>query len=811
MKLLSIHCFSQFIRCFCCLFCFFVLSDARAQGTLRPLTNGLDHLGAIELPGETNLWTFRAILNDTITVSIGEVLGETNTTFQPWIRLRSPEGIIVGNASGEQAASITVTARTTGNYTIIAGDQSKPNGGGATGNYILRLAKTPGAFEIPPGDEGGPLVNGGEHPGRITLADLDLWTFRADNGDNIALSITEVFEGGTNSPFFPYIRLRGPNGAEVGRAGRESVAHVNVTARMTGTYTVVVSDFTPAGDAAGRYLLRLAKSPGAFEVPEGDEGGVLMNGVNQTGAISLGDLDLWSFQAEAGDYLALSIAEDLRGETNTPFVPRIRLRAPDGSELGEAWAEVAGDLSRVAPLTGTYTVIVGEKSDSGDTTGRYLLQLARTAGSIEVPPGDEGGALANGGNHRGKIPPGDMDLWTFEAVEGENITLSVAEASEGANDPRFWPFIRLLSPEGVLLGGHLPHDLTGYLNVTVPASGTYFVIVAADAAQAYNGHSAAEYVLRLAKSSGAFDVFIADEGGSLTNGAGHSGRIALGDLDLWTFQAEQGDRIMMTIGHTSEGPTDAGFVPWAQLFDPQGAYINATGGDLSGYIAMTAPLTGNYTVVVRDRSVEGGGSAVGGYRLHFANIRTSFVVEAGDEGGLLSNPSTNIGFIHPGDLDLWQLQVKAGDNVAVRVRDVRATESFAPALWLYGPDGTLRQSHSGGTETEILFRASIQGIYTLVVAEGQDDNGSGEYEISVSPLRSQDQQLRVERAGTNAIRICWPSQPARYVLQESSTLQAEGWVDVGEAAQSQVSEPALCVSVPVAAGPRFFRLRPERP
>src|SRR5687767_8726728 len=60
--------------------------------------------------------------------------------------------------------------------------------------------------------------------------------------------------------------------------------------------------------------------------------GAMTNGDNHEGTIAgSGELDLWTFTASQGDALSVSI-----GDVNDValFVPWIRLRAPDGTNIG---------------------------------------------------------------------------------------------------------------------------------------------------------------------------------------------------------------------------------------------------------------------------------------------------------------------------------------------------------------------------------------------------------------------------------------------------------------------------------------------
>jgi hypothetical protein len=331
-----------------------------------PMTNGANHAGAIHL-GDIDQWTFTATLGDAIFINIGEVAPLGN--FRPWIGLRAPDGTTVDTDWGETEAGVGATATQSGTYTVVIADFSGP----ATGSYLLTLAKTPGSFVVPSGDEGGPMTNGANHAGAIHLGDIDQWTFTATLGDAIFINIGEVAPLGN---FRPWIGLRAPNGATVDTDWGETEAGVGATATQSGTYTVVIADFS--GPATGSYLLTLAKTPGAFVVPPGDEGGPMTNGASHAGAIHLGDIDQWTFKATAGHVVSVSIGEvaPLGG-----FRPWIGLRAPNGTTMDTDWGETAAGVEVTATQTGTYTVVVADFS--GPATGNYLLTVV---GADANPP-----------------------------------------------------------------------------------------------------------------------------------------------------------------------------------------------------------------------------------------------------------------------------------------------------------------------------------------------------------------------------------------------------------------------------------------
>jgi hypothetical protein len=321
------------------------------------------------------------------------------------------------------------------------------------------------------------MTNGANHTGVIHLGDLDQWTFTAAQNDRIHLSIGEVFPTVVDPVFVPWIRLVGPTGVEIGHNWGALAALITVSAPLSGTYTVVVATNDGGNDNTGNYRLTLAKAPGVFSVPADDEGGAMTNGANHTGVIHLGDLDQWTFTAAQNDRIHLSIGEVFPTEVDPGFVPWIRLVGPTGVEIGNDWGALAAQFEVLAPLSGTYTVVVTTNDGGNDATGNYQLTVAKVPGGFIVPGGDEGGGMSNGVAHPGVIHLGDLDQWTFTAKQGAAITLTITEVQVGEVDPGFVPWIRLVRPDGTAITSNWA-DTSAQINVaSAPVSGTYRVVV----------------------------------------------------------------------------------------------------------------------------------------------------------------------------------------------------------------------------------------------------------------------------------------------------------------------------------------------
>ena len=581
-------------------------------GALAPasLINGRTYSGTISVPGQLDTWTFTATQGDYIALSMGTV-APASAHFAPWIRLVSPTGVLLGNSQRDQGAgNIAATAPTSGTYTVIVGSSLSGFGDG-TGSYLLTLAKGPGTVVVSSGDEGGPMADGATNAGTIYLGDFDTWTFTATQGDYIALSMGTA--GSTSAHFAPWIRLVSPTGELLGNSQRDQGAgNIAATAPTSGTYTVIVGSYLSGFyDGTGSYLLTLAKGPGTVVVSSGDEGGPMADGATNAGTIYLGDFDTWTFTATQGDYIALSMGT--AGSTSAHFAPWIRLVSPTGVLLGNSSTGTgASNIAATAPVSGTYTVIVGSYlSGFYDGTGSYLLTLAKGPGTVVVSSGDEGGPMADGATNAGTIYLGDFDTWTFTATQGDYIALSMGTVTPAS--AHFAPWIRLVSPTGVLLGNSSTGQGAGNINATAPTSGTYTVIVGSYSSGFYDGTGS--YLLTLAKGPGTVVVSSGDEGGPMADGD-NAGTIYLGDFDTWTFTATQGQVVTLSMGTVT--PASAHFAPWIRLVSPTGALLgNISPGTATAQMTVTMPANGTYTVIVGSYS-SGFFDGTGSYLLNLA-------------------------------------------------------------------------------------------------------------------------------------------------------------------------------------------------
>jgi hypothetical protein len=416
-----------------------LLVTARVGLAQVPLNNGQNHTGTIAVAGGVDSWSFQSNKNDAISLSLTETVDAGG--FAPKLELIAPNGARLGTSSGAVVTTINIDAPQTGTYTVLASSGDAPRVG--TGSYRLILARLPGPFVVSPGDEGGALTNGENHVATLVPGDIDLFTFQARGGESVTLSLTKLTDAGN---FNPWVRVRGPTALLNAQSIEADVVQVEFNIIREGTYTVVVASLDGQRGGSGTYMLTMAKSSEPFVVPTGDEGGAIINGDNHLGTTHRGDLDSWSFQANANAAVSLSVS---RLSDAGSFRPRILLRAPSGEQLFSASsplspAVVQSHVLRV-PQTGTYTVVIGSGDEHHVGAGTYRLTLARSPGGFVVAPGDDGGLLGNGVPQFGAIDAGDLDQWSFDVVAGERLSISMRILT---NMGTFVSAIRLRRPDG---------------------------------------------------------------------------------------------------------------------------------------------------------------------------------------------------------------------------------------------------------------------------------------------------------------------------------------------------------------------------
>jgi hypothetical protein len=648
--------------------------------------------------GASDSWTFSANAGDNIYLRVGaanfspriQLFGADNAPLQD---IKSANGFV-------HDVWLTAQAASSGTYTVLVSSTFA-----GSGSYSVSLGEALEPIVVSSGDEGGPMQNGAANTGTIALGDIDVWSFTAKAGDSLMLRMG-------SAAMSPWIQLYGPSGALVQDAksvnGFTHDVWMTLQATNSGSYTVMVSSTFAGG--VGDYTLTLAQAPESFIVSPNDQGGPMQNGASNAGTITLGDADMWSFTANAGDNFMLRAG-------SADMSPWFIVYGPDGALVQDV-KSVNGFTHDVwttlqATNSGTYTVVVSSTFAGG--IGDYTLTLAQAPESFIVSPNDQGGPMQNGASNAGTITLGDADMWSFTANAGDRLVLRAGSANMS-------PWFLVYGPDGALVEdiksvNGFTHDIWTTLQAT--NTGTYTVVVSSTFAGGIG-----DYTLTLAQAPEPFITSPGDEGGALTNGIPAAGTISLGDLDMWSFQAKAGDGLMLRAGA-------ANMSPWIQLYGPTGALVqevtSVNGFTHDVWMSLQATNAGTYTVVISS-TFPGG---VGDYSLFLGQALEPIVVQPGTAGGPLTNGVTNSATLNLGGMSFWSYYGTPGDSNVLRA----ASADFSPWLLLWGPDGKLLQdvkSVNGFTHSITLSQV-ITNAGTYTVGLGSTfANGLGAYTLKES-------------------------------------------------------------------------------
>nr|WP_321403236.1 pre-peptidase C-terminal domain-containing protein [uncultured Desulfobacter sp.] len=657
------------------------------------LTNGGVHLGTIDV-ADMDMWTFSGDAQDTIILQLSETSGNS---FQPWIGLYGPDGSLIRSGNGGASTAVYQQLTVGGKYTVIVKDYNNHVPG--SGDYSLYFASVPGSFEIPEGDNGGELRNGWIHSGRIERADIDMWTFSGDIQNTIILQLSET----SGDSFQPWIGLYGPNGNLIGSNNGAATAAVYQQLTVGGKYTVVVKDYNNDVSGSGEYNLYFANVPDSLEIPEGDDGGELSNGGSHSGSIERADIDMWTFIGDVQDTIILQLNET----SGDSFQPWIGLYGPDGSRISSNNGADSTAISQQLTVGGKYTVVVKDYHSDISGSGDYTLYFASVPDRFEIPEGDDGGGLSNGGSHSGSIERADIDMWTFSGDAQDMISLQLSETSGDS----FLPWIGLYDPSGNLIGSNSGTD-AAEVSQQLTVGGKYTVVIK-DANNDVTGSGNYELTYNLTENTVTIPSGI--NIGSLNNGevvSGHlsvieSGDSSIAEVDKFSLQVKAGEKIRLRLVDITGSNYDELTL---QLFRPDGSLVaTSTSGGVAQitYTAESSEMLTGFIFNSNEREVD--------FDLYTAIVPRSYTIPDGDDGGDLSNGTVAGGLISSGDIDFYSLAVAAGDRIHLRLVDITGSNYDELTFQLFRPDGSLVATSTSGGIAQITYTAENTETLTAII------------------------------------------------------------------------------------------------
>jgi hypothetical protein len=177
-----------------------------------PLSFGLAQAGTIGSAAQSNTYTFSANASDVIDFT----LAATSGSLIPKIRVYNPDGTLAGSnysgapsyCSGSTVELNTLALKTTGTYTVLAGDCADTN----TGNYEIYAQRTNNPSGAVPVDWG--QVQAGTIG---SAAQSSSYTFSGTTNDQVNFTLVT-----TSGSLVPKIRLYNPSGILIASNYRSS-------------------------------------------------------------------------------------------------------------------------------------------------------------------------------------------------------------------------------------------------------------------------------------------------------------------------------------------------------------------------------------------------------------------------------------------------------------------------------------------------------------------------------------------------------------------------------------------------------------
>ncbi|ARL21137.1 hypothetical protein BOC47_00665 [Burkholderia pseudomallei] len=501
-------------------------------------------------------------------------------------------------------------------------------------------------------------------------------SFTANQDDNLELTLSNV-SFGSDDRFPMTVNVLDANGTNIasGQCGQGGTCRFALWNLAQGSYSVVA---TP--------MYNFYSIAGFDAVLQPDTIGPALNlNTAQTVTLSQGQVERFAFNGNAGDNLALDIA-NVSTANGTQQPVTFAVYRPDASPITTTNAYLTTSFTSSGtlnipnlPISGTYTVIV---STSGVAA---TAQLTLTPTVI----------AANGqGAHYGGYLNGQSAGISFTANQGDNLELTLSNVSFGSDD-RFPMTVNVLDAHGTnIASGQCGQGGTCRFALWNLMQGSYSVV----ATPMYNFYSIA-----------GFDAVLQSDtvGSALSLNTAQTATLAQGQVERFTFNGNAGDNLALNIANvstangTQQPVTFAVYRPGTSPITTTNTYL-ATSFTSGGVLNIpNLPISGTYTVIVSTSGV----AATAQLTLTPTTIASNG--QSAHYGGYLNGQSAGISFA-----------ANQGDNLELTLSNVSfgSDDRFPMTVKVLDANGTTvasGQCGQGGTCRFALWNLA-QGSYSMV-------------------------------------------------------------------------------------------------
>lgn len=590
----------------------------------------------------------------TLDVRAGEQIDvrATSTEFDPYLIVRGPTDDLRwendDEGDGSVQSRVNETAPVTGRYRVIVTSYQP----GESGHYQVRGARSaqagsqgrssggtqPATPAVRPVSNSGNNALRGAQQGTLAAGDEQLSSGEYYDAYQIQGRAGEQLRVNLSSPAFDtYLMLRGPDGSTFDNDDSDGTnSALDVTLPANGTYRLIVTSYR-SGETGSYNLstngaqITLANSgSGGGRGNQSAIGGSTAAGALRPGGSVSGELRQGDSTLSSGEYFD---TYTLEADPGTQLVIEMTSSAVDTylAAFGAGDYQVSNDddasgrngtnsrLEVTVPESGTLTVAA--TSYAGGETGAYRLSASFAGSSARQQQAAPSQAMAWNGTISGQLENSDprsdrsrTDVYTIEAQEGQALRLALSS-------DEFDPLVRVEGPDGFVAendddpaGG----TLNALLDTTLPATGTYRVVVGSYAADGLGAYRLQSGTGTGQASTGSAQVAAA-AAGDLSLGQQLDATLAQGDetissgefTDFYNFEGRRGERLVFDM-------TSSEFDTYLSLQYPSGGQEDnddrAGGETTDSRLVVTLPEDGTYRLMAT--SYQPGES--GAYRISMA-------------------------------------------------------------------------------------------------------------------------------------------------------------------------------------------------
>ena len=587
-----------------------------------PLICGDLTSGSIDVPGETDLFTFSGQAGDLITITLSETSNWGSSINDARATVFTPTGdqLILFDSNGQQ----NVTLPDNGTYTISVNANNLLSIG--TYNLGVECILPEPSPDFVPLSCGDLASNAIEAP-----ADVDLFTFAGQAGDLITLTLSETSNWGSSINDVRATVFT-PTGDQL--IIFDSNSQQTVTLPETGTYTIRVNANNLL--SIGTYNLGVEcilpdPSPDFVPLSCGD----LASNTIEAPA----DVDLFTFTGQVGDLVSLTLSETSNWGSSINDA-RATVTTPTGDQL--ILFDSNSQQTVTLPENGTYTIRVNANNLLSIGTYNLGVECILPVPSPDFVPLSSGDLASN------EIEaPADADLFTFTGQAGDLVSLTLSETSNwgsSINDARATVF----TPTGDQL---ILFDSNSQQTVTLPENGTYTIRVNANNLLSFGTYNLGVESILPVPSPDAVPL----GSGDLASDAIE----APADVDLFTFTGQAGDLVSLTLSETSNWGSSINDAR-ATVFTPTGDQLIIF--DSNSQQTVTLPENGTYTIRVNANNL----LSIGTYNL---GVESILPVPSPDVVPLASGDLVSGSIDASGQTDLFTFGGQTGDLVSLTLSE----------------------------------------------------------------------------------------------------------------------------------------------